>query len=172
MPVYIGKKWRFGQVLLMPDRQTTEDRATQLLYSIQFKLSHAIKLPGSDRGIIIICIHIMLSVVTATQCNVFSMEQHLMQQIPKWLFGIFFSLNHTIQASTSQQHEWVSEGVSEWGKAKVGLGSDKKHPPYISGWLLLALLTLGNSTALGCRQHRTTSDVRTLLYFSNILLFG
>ena len=25
----------------MPDRQTTEDRATQLLYSIQFKLSHA-----------------------------------------------------------------------------------------------------------------------------------
>ena len=40
------KKWRFGQVLPMPDtqtdRQTTEDRATQLLYSIQFKLSHAI----------------------------------------------------------------------------------------------------------------------------------
>ena len=26
----------------MPDTQTTEDRATQLLYSIQFKLSHAI----------------------------------------------------------------------------------------------------------------------------------
>ena len=26
------------------DRQTTEDRATQLLYSIQFKLSHAIEL--------------------------------------------------------------------------------------------------------------------------------
>ena len=37
------KKWRFGQVLPMPDTQTTEDRATQLLYSIQFKLSHAIK---------------------------------------------------------------------------------------------------------------------------------
>ena len=40
------KKWRFGQVLPMPDtqtdRQTTEDRATQLLYSIQFKLSYAI----------------------------------------------------------------------------------------------------------------------------------
>ena len=39
------KKWRFGQVLPMPDtqtdRQTTEERATQLLYSIQFKLSHA-----------------------------------------------------------------------------------------------------------------------------------
>ena len=41
------KKWRFGQVLPLPDtqtdRQTTEDRATQLLYSIQFKLSHAIR---------------------------------------------------------------------------------------------------------------------------------
>ena len=37
------KKWRFGQVTPMPDRQTTELRATQLLYSIQFKLSHAIK---------------------------------------------------------------------------------------------------------------------------------
>ena len=37
-----SKKWRFGQVLPMPDTQTTEDRATQLLYSIQFKLSHAI----------------------------------------------------------------------------------------------------------------------------------
>ena len=38
------KKWRFGQVLPMPDTQTTEDRATQLLYSIQFKLSHAISI--------------------------------------------------------------------------------------------------------------------------------
>ena len=112
-----------------------------------------------------ICIHIMLSVVTAMQCNVFSMEQHLLNalnaaaNIIKWLFGIFLSLNRIIQASTSQQHEF-------------GLGSNKKHSLYISGWLLLALLTLGNSTALGCRQHRTTSDVRTLLYFSNILLFG
>ena len=49
MPVYIGKKWRFGQVSPMPDRQTTEDRATQLLYSIQLKLSHAIRaLPSDD----------------------------------------------------------------------------------------------------------------------------
>ena len=42
------KKWRFGQVLPMPDthtdRQTTEYRATQLLSSIQFKLSHAISI--------------------------------------------------------------------------------------------------------------------------------
>ena len=36
------KKWRFGRVLPMPDRQTTEYRATQLVYSIKFKLSHAI----------------------------------------------------------------------------------------------------------------------------------
>ena len=36
------KKWRFGRVTPMPHWQTTEDRATQLLYSIQFKLSHAI----------------------------------------------------------------------------------------------------------------------------------
>ena len=35
------KKWRFGRVLPMPDRQTTEDSATQLVYSIKFKLSHA-----------------------------------------------------------------------------------------------------------------------------------
>ena len=32
-------------MLPMPDTQTTEDRATQLFYSIQFKLSHAIWLP-------------------------------------------------------------------------------------------------------------------------------
>ena len=48
------KKWRFGQVLPMPDtqtdRQTTEDRATQLLYSIQFKLSHAIKVEQGYTG--------------------------------------------------------------------------------------------------------------------------
>ena len=40
------KKWRFGRVTPMPDilthSQTTEYRATQLLSSIQFKLSHAI----------------------------------------------------------------------------------------------------------------------------------
>ena len=43
MPVYIGKKWRFGRMLPMPDiRQTTEYRATQLVYSIKFKLIHAI----------------------------------------------------------------------------------------------------------------------------------
>ena len=36
------KKWRFGQVTLIPDTQTTEDSATQLFYSIKFKLSHAI----------------------------------------------------------------------------------------------------------------------------------
>ena len=45
MPVYIGKKWKFGRVTvtLMPDiPQTTKDSATQLVYSIKFKLSHAI----------------------------------------------------------------------------------------------------------------------------------
>ena len=36
------KKWRFGRVLPMPDIQTTEYSATQLVYSIKFKLSHAI----------------------------------------------------------------------------------------------------------------------------------
>ena len=35
------KKSIFGQVLPMPDRQTTEYRATQLAYSIKFKLCHA-----------------------------------------------------------------------------------------------------------------------------------
>ena len=36
------KKWRLGQVLPMPDiRQTTKYRATQLVYNIKFKLSHA-----------------------------------------------------------------------------------------------------------------------------------
>ena len=38
------KKWRFGQVLPMPDRQTTEYRATLLVYSIKLKLSHATRL--------------------------------------------------------------------------------------------------------------------------------
>ena len=42
------KKWRFGRVTPMPDTlthsQTTEYRATQLLSSIQFKLSHATSL--------------------------------------------------------------------------------------------------------------------------------
>ena len=44
MPVYIGKngEWTFGWVTPMPDAQTTEDRATQLVSSINFKLSHAI----------------------------------------------------------------------------------------------------------------------------------
>ena len=43
MPVYIGKKWRFGPSLPMPHvSQTTEYSATQLVYSIKFKLSHAI----------------------------------------------------------------------------------------------------------------------------------
>ena len=32
------KKWRFGRVTPMPDRQTTEYRTTQLFYSIKFKL--------------------------------------------------------------------------------------------------------------------------------------
>ena len=45
------KKWRFGRVSPMPhsltDTQTTEYSATQLLSSIQFKLSHAIGLAGS-----------------------------------------------------------------------------------------------------------------------------
>ena len=36
------KKWRFGQVSPMPDRQTTEYRATQLVSCIKHKLSHAI----------------------------------------------------------------------------------------------------------------------------------
>ena len=36
------KKWRFGRVLPMPDRQKTEYRATQLVYSIKLKLIHAI----------------------------------------------------------------------------------------------------------------------------------
>ena len=42
--LYILKKWRFGQLLWMPDRQTTEYSATQLVLSIKFKLSHAIEL--------------------------------------------------------------------------------------------------------------------------------
>ena len=36
------KKWRFGRVTPMPDSQTTEYSATQLVESIKFKLSHAI----------------------------------------------------------------------------------------------------------------------------------
>ena len=39
--LYILKKQRFGRVLPIPDIQTTEYRATQLVYSIKFKLSHA-----------------------------------------------------------------------------------------------------------------------------------
>ena len=36
------KKWRFGLVLPIPDKKTTEYRATQLVFkSIRFKLSHA-----------------------------------------------------------------------------------------------------------------------------------
>ena len=43
MPVYIGKSGDLvGCYRCLTDTQTTEDRATQLLYSIQFKLSHAI----------------------------------------------------------------------------------------------------------------------------------
>ena len=40
MPVYIGKS---GDLPMSDIPQTTEDSATQLLYSIKFKLSHAIK---------------------------------------------------------------------------------------------------------------------------------
>ena len=45
--LYILKKgeiWSGDTDASQTDRQTTEDRATQLLYSIQFKLSHAIEL--------------------------------------------------------------------------------------------------------------------------------
>ena len=43
MPVYIGKSGDLvGCLTPMPDiRQTTKYRATQLVYSIKFKLSHA-----------------------------------------------------------------------------------------------------------------------------------
>ena len=40
--LYILKKPRFGRVTPMPDSQTTEYSATQLVESIKFKLSHAI----------------------------------------------------------------------------------------------------------------------------------
>ena len=44
MPVYIGKSGDLVRCYrCLTDTQTTEYRATQLLYSIQFKLSHAIK---------------------------------------------------------------------------------------------------------------------------------
>ena len=33
----------------LTDRQTTEDSATQLVYSIKFKLSHAISLLNEDK---------------------------------------------------------------------------------------------------------------------------
>ena len=36
------KKWRLSQVSPMPDIQTTEYRTNQLVYSIKFKVSHAI----------------------------------------------------------------------------------------------------------------------------------
>ena len=47
MPVYIGEngEWAFGWVTPMPDTQTTENRATQLVESIKFKLNYA-KLQG------------------------------------------------------------------------------------------------------------------------------
>merc|ERR1712209_312283 len=50
MPVYIGKSGDLVRCYrCLTDTQTTEDRATQLLYSIQFKLSHAI-LTHSELG--------------------------------------------------------------------------------------------------------------------------
>ena len=42
--LYILGKWRFGRVTPMPDTQTTEYRATQLVYNIKFKVSHAISM--------------------------------------------------------------------------------------------------------------------------------
>ena len=44
------KKWRFGRVLPIPNRQTTEYRGTQLVESIKFKLSHAITGLYLDQG--------------------------------------------------------------------------------------------------------------------------
>ena len=42
LPVYIGKSGDLVRCYrCLTDKQTTEDGATQLLYSIQFKLSHA-----------------------------------------------------------------------------------------------------------------------------------
>ena len=38
------KKERLGRATPMPDTQTTEYRATQLVYNIKFKLSHAISM--------------------------------------------------------------------------------------------------------------------------------
>ena len=53
MPVYIGKSGDLvGWHRCLTDRQTTEYRATQLLYSIQFKLSHAIG-PHKMSGLLI-----------------------------------------------------------------------------------------------------------------------
>ena len=41
------KRWRFGRVLSIPNSQTTEYRATQLVSSITHKLSHAINKSNS-----------------------------------------------------------------------------------------------------------------------------
>ena len=59
MPVYIGKVeiWSGDTDAWHTDSQTTEDRATQLLSSIKFKLSHAITRIGvvqSSRSLIIL----------------------------------------------------------------------------------------------------------------------
>ena len=71
--LYILKKWRFGQLLWMPDRQTTEYSATQLVLSIKFKLSHAIELI------------LMIKVFFGHTCHVINVIMSLLRIHYDWL---------------------------------------------------------------------------------------
>ena len=69
MPVYIGKSGDLvGCYRCLTDTQTTEDRATQLLYSIQFKLSHAILVLWYERLYINLIYDIHLTAIQLTVC--------------------------------------------------------------------------------------------------------
>ena len=50
MPLYIEKKWRSGHLLLIPNRQTLKDSATQLLRSVRVELYEASKFVCLENG--------------------------------------------------------------------------------------------------------------------------
>ena len=71
MPVYIGKSGDLVRCYrCLTDTETTEYRATQLLSSIQFKLSHAIHIIITSLDLVLLIIVIVNSYLSAhEQCS-------------------------------------------------------------------------------------------------------
>ena len=129
VPVYIGKSGDLVRCYrCLTNRQTTEDRATKLLYSIQFKLSHAIK------DIIFVAIAAFLF-QTNTVCHQnittfigFESFDKLHQQKSKHqMMMIQAGLSHLkLQAYSGRQVSGSEEGSKKLTHLSLNFMSDKR----------------------------------------------